>query len=318
MKSVLWIGVLGAAALGRAQTCNDTFALQAAVQIMRSGPTSNLTSTVKNLKTDLSNLDTLNYASYMAYKYPVAFKPNCTDTTTPAKITYWENDTLTHAFATVTENYPRIQLFDSSTPLQNHPEYWEWFGFYPDNAATLNFYLGRIKTSNDFENWYGNAYLDDSVKSPTTGLWSDSIGYLGETVGPLDSAKLDTLMFIANGWLSKPVDANHRPYLYIQTVKLSFGIEGGAAVSPAARASGDGFAAWQQDGVVWIRTGSDLANRGEPLDLFDMFGRKTAVLYPSGYLYSWNGKSRTGGAAPSGVYFVRSSDHILGKFVYTR
>lgn len=77
------------------------------------------------------------------------------------------------------------------------------------------------------------------------------------------------------------------------------------------------FSALQKGASVWIQAG-DLAATGETVELHDMFGRKTALLKPTGSAYVWDGKSLQGSDAPAGIYFVRSKAGILGRFAFSR
>ncbi len=303
-----------------------TYNLQSAAQIIRTGPITSFASnsTAKNLSADLSNLDTLVYSRFTRYKIPLNFTPNCTNTSSPASATVRLKDSLDGAqFSTVSSTYPRVQYYDSMSPgLNGHPEYLEWMSFnFIDVSSTVYAYLGRIRNQGpSFSNWMGVAYLADSVRGPT-GWYLNGIRFYSLLAGPMDSAALDTYLTAGpTGWIATmPWDGNHHPWVYEQMIKVVY--DTAASPLPINRHlthSKSTFSAWQQGRMVWIHAGRDLTARGEAVELYDMFGRKTADLHPSGYLYGWNGKSLSGDDASSGLYFARSGSRILGKFVYGR
>jgi len=149
-------------------------------------------------------------------------------------------------------------------------------------------------------------------------MYLNGIRFYSLLAGPMDSAALDN--YLTSTWAgTMPWDATHHPLVYEQLIKVVYD----TAPSPSliyrqAPHSKAAFSAWQQGPMVWIHVGPDLAARGEAVELYDMFGRKTASLQPSGYLYAWDGKNLMGGNASSGLYFARSGNRILGKFVYGR
>jgi hypothetical protein len=314
------LAILLAGAVAYGQSCAETYNLQRADQVLRYGPLNNWQKTTKLLRNDLFDVEDISndfpgIDTVMDYRFPISFTPNCANPT-PAKITYRKKPFGQKTWSTGEENYPRIQLFDSTAPLNGYPNYWWWFGFYPNHRDTLVFFMGRGKTEPNFSNWFGLAYLIDSVRSPTTQLWSAQIRYIGVTVGPMDSARLDLALIGNNGWRALPWDANHHPHLFVHTVKLSYDSKP-SAIGGSRKQGVAAFSARQQGRMVFIEAGAERAGRGEAVELWDMFGRKSAVLYPSGYLYAWNGKTRSGAQAPSGVYFARANGKVLGKFVYS-
>ncbi len=309
-----------------APSCNDTYYLQGASQVLRMGPlnpandTASFKKTTKVLKTDLTDLenlsdDILGTPLPMNYSMPLQFKPNCMNLA-PATIKYRYKASNQTVFSLRDTTYTRIQLYDSLSALQGFNYEW-WFGFYPNHRDTLVYYLGKEKNQSQFSAWYGISYLMDSVRNPSTQIWAANIRFVSSIVGPLDSVKLEASLMIGNGWRAKPWNADSHPSLFVQMVKMYFG-NTISAIRSGSNRSIPSFSSQQQGQLVLIQVGRDQAIQGKALELYDMFGRKSAVLFPTGFLYTWNGKDLQGNHAPGGVYFARSGGKVLGKFVYSR
>jgi hypothetical protein len=333
MKKLAFTVTLAGSAAFADYTCNQTFYLQGATQIWRHGAGLNWASApvVNDLSPDLAGLNFI--LQEMTYAVPLNFTPNmCVDTTSPARVDYWMKDSGATAFRRVNGiNYPRFQLYDSLftavgfRPPRNLP-YMEWFALNDstrDLTAPLTGYMGidttRPGPRRTFEAWYGVSYLQDSTCAGVTCITNNR--YTPYLFGPMDSLLLDSSLYIYFNWLNTLAQHNgtsRRVWMTVQTVKASYDTIVPAALRPPGASSRFSFSAWQQGRMVWIHAGKELAAQGASVELYDMFGRKTAVLRPQGGLYSWNGKNLGGGDASAGLYFARAGSRVLGKFVYGR
>jgi len=314
MRASTFLALLLAPALTWGALCDDTYYLNQVTQSTYAGgdPANLAQVNRKAVRPDLSDLDYLD--SNMAYAVLSKFEGSCTKTTKP--LTFRSKGAGEKVFKDSLDMTYSVQMYDTNTQVEGFL-YDYWFGFFKP-AATLRFPLGRFNAKSDmFESWYVGVTFLDSVRNPTSGLWTVTSKFYS-LAGPDDSLSLENRMVDATiGAI--PLDENRKGRFQVQYLKVSYDSRqpntGGISAGPKASS---GFQVTRTGSLVLIRPGVQGQAAGEPLSLYGMMGNKVATLHPTGFAYQWDGRTSAGAEASTGVYFVQAGNRILGKFFYSR
>lgn len=293
-----------------ATICDQTYRLQSATETILEGPSlNNLTATKKQLKLDLTDATILkNEMQYILLK---EFEGACNYQkrmvkfrARPAKAN-WAN----------AEQELFVRLYDASLVGSNFKY---WFHMSADTSKFLGSdILGKSQQETDYTRWHMIATMIDSTKGES-GLWSVGEPYYPSLSIHYDSTTLDSLFL--KSWREIKLGPNRRAHFKVQIIKTVYDSIGPTTqlAQPLAREGRavPEFHASQTGKSVLIRL-SEKAPDAEVITLYNMMGRKVAVLHPTGNAFQWNGKTEGGSDAPKGIYFVQGRSGILGKFFYS-
>lgn len=195
-----------------------------------------------------------------------------------------------------------------------------WFGFTTaNNTSPISIYevIGKSPSESMLHVWYGNATMkrDVFVKDVGTPKYTQTYRFT-KLNNHADSAELQKQLI--SGWTSEVDNDTQHITIKVQLIKVYYDNDTSTAARPAPAVKAAAFQARQVGEMMLLQAGEAKGAPSEPLGLFDMMGRKVAVLHPTGYMYSWNGRTASGEQAPPGVYFAQTGNRILGKFFYSR